>query len=294
MPQKLVKHGTRAGYEAERLTGNICDRCRAAKRVYDSQYTKANRAKGVKYRSDQVIDHLDKSGSNRQAKATTRQRPADGETVTPVSRPSGEPTHAYGTAETDPPTARTEPAGPSLADKVSDGLRKLVGNRAENDYVSEDEPPDYLHAVDPDPEPDEDWEGPADEEFIINKAGMVLIEDNLGTYLSVLGITLEMIDPYCGPILAENFDNIVNRWTKVIARYPKAAKLFMSKDGGTLFTWIGAIQATWPVLLAIYRHHLSKEIQTDKEGRVFRVNSPQNNNGHVDATMPPQFNYTVD
>jgi hypothetical protein len=178
-------------------------------------------------------------------------------------------------------------------------MRKLAGIRSDNDYISSDDPPDYLHESEPDPEPSGDWSEVGDEEFVINKAGMALIEDNLGTYLSVIGITMDMVDPYCGPILAEHLDSIVSRWTKVIARYPSAAKLFMSKDGGTIFTWIGAIQATWPVLLAIYDHHLAKNVKTqrDQYGNKFVIKTPKESpNGHVDSTMPPMpnFNYTVD
>jgi hypothetical protein len=152
--------------------------------------------------------------------------------------------------------------------------------------VNTDEMPDYLRTVDPDPEPQDPDSTPVnDNDFIITKDGMVLIEQNMGTYLSVIGMTLEMVDPYCGPILAENFDNIVGRWSKVIARYPAAAKFFMSEGGGMLMDWIGAIQATWPVLYAIYEHHLSRTVRTEK-GRVMRVT----NNGQapdIDPTMPP-------
>lgn len=300
MAQQLARHGSEAGYNSELKTGNICDRCRAAHRVWSRRKSTKGKAEGLgQFSSKDVIDHLDlrAHASNRpRVQAAPPRRDA---TRTAKAAPA-DPAHTDAMPQAGPETQPQSQAGPKLGERLSASLRNLVvpGN---NDYVNEDGSPDYLHPIDPDPEPSDDgggqWAGVGDEEFVINKAGMALIEDNLGTYLSVIGITMDMIDPYCGPILAENFDNIVGRWTKVIARYPRAASLFMSKDGGTLMTWIGALQATWPVLYAVYEHHLSKKIQTDREGRVYRVDMPQNANGHnVDATMPPMpgYNYTVD
>jgi hypothetical protein len=290
MAQRLVKHGSDSGYKAELETGNVCDRCRNAHRVYQRQFTKAGKAAGLKYRGSDVIDQLYRNPSPAQV-APSADKPRTAE-----NRPGTSPPVYTDQGPAEPEPSPDSPHGPSVADRLTEGLRKFAGKSSNDEYVSNAEPPDYIHESDPDPGPTGEWSD-APEEFVINKAGMELIENNLGTYLSVLGITLEMIDPYCGPILAENFDNIISKWSKVIARYPRAAKLFMSKDGGTLMVWIGAIQATWPILLAIYEHHLAKNIQTDKQGRVFKV-TKQSANGHgetVDATMPPMpdFEYTV-
>lgn len=283
MPTKTpIKHGTRAGYDAELVLGNVCDRCRKAKAVYQRQYTKAGKAKGLKYGSHNVIDHLYDTARQSTARGITshgRQAPdrQAAESPEPATDTAGQDTEA--------------PATRGIADRLSSALGSFT-LRAEKpeDYVSDSGMPDYLHTVDPDPEPADPNVSPVmDEQFIITRGDMVLIEENLGTYLSVIGMTLEMVDPYCGPILADNLDNIVQRWSKVIARYPAAAKLFMAKGGGVLMDWIGAIQATWPVLFAVYEHHLSKNVVTEK-GRVFRVQA--NPNGQtVDATMPPMPEY---
>jgi hypothetical protein len=113
---------------------------------------------------------------------------------------------------------------------------------------------------------------------------MKKIEENLGMYLSVVGMTVEMIDPYCGPVFAENVENIVKRWAIVIGHYPAAAKLFLENQSGVLFAWIGAIQATWPVLYAIYEHHLSRTVRTDRDGRIMRLR--RTDGAFVDATAP--------
>lgn len=294
MAQRLAKHGSEAGYNAHRDVGDMCERCRNAHRVYARQYRPTGKAKGLHYGTHEVIDHLysqsqstskgsQRSSSQRsQSPYAAESAAEDGYTVTAEERQG----------ESEPRSG--EPTGPTLADRLSEGMRKLRVSGS-NDYVESDDAPDYLHTIDPDPEPEGDWSEVKADEFVIGRKEMDLIEDNLGTYLSVIGITMEMVDPYCGPILAENLETMVNRWTKVIARYPRAAKLFMSQEGGLIMLWIGAIQATWPVLIAVYKHHLSHEIQTDK-GRIFRVG--RSANGHqetVDATMPPmpQYDYTV-
>jgi hypothetical protein len=123
---------------------------------------------------------------------------------------------------------------------------------------------------------------------------MAKIEENLGTYISVIGITMEMVDPYCGAALANNLPKMVERWTKVIAHYPKAANLFLDSKGGVIMQWIGAIQASWPFLWAIYEHHLARTIRVHN-GVVERKVGDNPFQG-FDATMPPmqdKFAYTV-
>jgi hypothetical protein len=162
-----------------------------------------------------------------------------------------------------------------------------------SDYVDSEKPPEYIHEIgDPDPEPshgDGEWQ-PAADDFVINAAMMQKIEDNLGTYLSVVGMTAEMIDPYCGGALAANFDNMVTKWSKVISHYPAAAKLFLDEKSGVLFAWIAAMQSTWPVLTAIYHHHFAKDVKQGSDG-IWYQRSPNGRAGNIDATMPPMDNY---
>lgn len=279
MATQLAKHGSEAGYRAEISHGEACPRCRNAHRQFDKQYTKIGKRQGLKYTRYEVIDHLYRPGK---ARVTTvpDQRVPETYRPQPASEPArtdGEPMPSAGQASDMPGPE------PTIGERLTAGLRNLA-SKHDQEYVETDEYPDYLTPIAPDAEPgDEEWSEIRDEEFVINAAGMKLIEENLGTYLSIVGMTAEMIDPYCGPILAENFDNIVNRWSKVIAHYPKAAKLFLDTKGGTIFAWIGALQATWPVLYAIYEHHLARTVKTQGT-TVFRRGA----NGQMpDATMPP-------
>jgi len=278
MAVKLARHGTERGYKSELRTGNACERCRTAHRVYNKQFTKGGRAKGLKYSTDDVLTD---NGPGPRPPAAGRSKGRSVATPLPAPDSHQEETGRDATGQSDPgqPAAATD-----RLRALGDRLASLAMPKDSTEYVGE-EPPDYLHPADADPEPsDSDWGSVPQEEFVINAAGMAKIEENLGTYLSIVGMTAEMIDPYCGSVLAVNFDNIVAKWSKVVAHYPAAAKLFLDSKGGVIFTWIAALQATWPVLYAMYEHHLARTV-TVKDGAFFRRRST--NVPFPDATMPP-------
>lgn len=293
MPSMLAPHGSERGYKAELATGQTCKRCQAAHRVYNSQFTKRGKASGLKYSRGQVIDNLASPPRPGVPQSTRKAPQGDAPRMPPASHrgDTADDTPGQGTQGREDGSAdRTHP---SLGDRLTDALGKLR-MPASDDYVNTDESPDYLHEIEPDPDPDDtDYSSVKADEFVINAAGMAKIEENLGTYLSVVGMTVEMIDPYCGPILYENFNNMVSKWAKVIAHYPAAANLFLDGKSGVIFTWIAALQATWPILKAVYDHHLSKTVVT-RNGQAFRAQS----NGQApqfDATTPPMqdFNYSA-
>jgi hypothetical protein len=157
----------------------------------------------------------------------------------------------------------------------------------ENPYTEVINDVESLHEIDDtDPEPmGDEWSTVADAEFVLNAAGMAKIQENLGTYLSIVGMTVDMIDPYCGPIIAQQIPVMVERWSKVIAHYPAAAKLFLDSKGGIIMTWISALQSTWPILMALYHHHLAKDIKVEN-GILYRKNA-DGQESVPDATMPP-------
>jgi hypothetical protein len=282
----LIRHGTDRGYRTEVERGETCNRCRNAHRVYQRQFRAKGKAQGLKYGSDQVIDHL-YTGRN------TNVNRSRGSAASPLF--ADLPSEPRQDAPGEPNESEHEP---SLGDRLSAHIRALRTSDSDGpEYVEETGMPEYLHSIDDVDSPGPDWEPAAEDEhqFIINAAGLKKIEDNLGTYLSIIGITMEMIDPYCGPVLAENFNNIVSHWSKVIARYPKAAELFMDGKGGVIFTWIGAIQATWPFLYAIYQHHLARTV-TMQNGHVFNRRTNQVMTPDFDATTPPmqpEYNYSA-
>lgn len=286
MAQQLARHGSEAGYKAEVSTGNICERCRTAHRVYARQFRATGKAQGLKYGAHDVIDHLYQSNSKPKA---TVGRPIQSPAT---SRPAESTAESQDYGSPEPGQADT---GPSLSDRIK-GLILPDG-----EFVPDQDIPDYLHPIDPDPDPpsDDGWSPVEDEEFVINAAGMRKIEDTLGTYLSVLGMTVEMIDPYCGPIIANNMQNVVVRWSKVIAHYPKAANIFLNETGGVLMLWMGAIQSTWPILYALYEHHLAKTVKVENGVFMRRTGTDESgmsSNGFDNLTPPMQesFRYTAE
>lgn len=291
MPNYSVKHGSEAGYREELKTGEPCERCRNGHREFAKQYSKSYKTQGIRYQKHQVVDHL---YQGRRGAGPAQVRSGQARSYPEPPRPP--------VGFTEPPSPDPEQEGPEQEPTPGLGARMgaLLGGLnlgGDSPYVG-DEPPDYLHASDPDPEPSGDWEEVQEgEEFVINAAGMRKIEDSLGTYLSVIGMTIEMIDPYCGAIAAQNMDNMVTRWSKVISHYPKAANLFLETKGGTLMAWMGALQATWPLLYAGYEHHLAKTVKVE-DGVLFRRDSTAgpSGKGGFDATMPPMpddYNYTA-
>jgi hypothetical protein len=282
----LIKHGTERGYKAEMTLGNACDRCRAAHRVFQRQYSKASKAQGIKYKSDMVIDHLDQNrstvGQNRPTPTVDRNVTADDRQDSSVAPP--------------PDPSAQDRSEPSLGDRLASRIRDLtIGNGTESpEYVTENDT-GYVHEIDDVDQPGPEWEPVDDVDFVINAKALAAIQENLGTYLSIVGMTAEMIDPYCGGAIAANFDNMVQKWSKVIAHYPKAAQLFLDGTGGIIFTWIGALQATWPFLYAVYQHHLARTITIGPDGRVYRRGEQPNpsNNGQVPDPLQPQFQYSA-
>jgi len=291
--QRLVRHGTEAGYNAERQIGNICNRCAAAHRVWSRRKGKKGKSEGLgQYTSYDVIDHLDL-----RAKRPPRTASAPPPAASAIPSPRAESDGMAALPDATDPHASPETASatpePSLGDRLASKIRELsIGGPQEAEYVEEYDD-GYVHEIDDVDQPGPEWEPVDDEIFVINAKALATIEENLGTYLSIIGMTAEMIDPICGGALAGNMDKMVEKWSKVIAHYPKAAALFMDSTGGIIFAWIGALQATWPFLYAIYQHHLAKTIMVGPDGQIYRKGQMPNPNGQVIDPLQPQFQYSA-
>jgi hypothetical protein len=291
MVKSAPRHGSNSGYKAEIAAGNkSCERCRKAHNLYAVQFTRKGKALGVKYSSTEVIDHLwtpELSGGRARVPGTGKFGTSTSRSDTPTAPATG----AQGGVEITAPTETGPNWTARLRGLVAPGTYPDDATQTQsNDYVEDTDIPDWLHPVDPDPEPSGEWSNVSDPvdagDFVITADAMEKIESNLGTYLSVVGMTVEMIDPYCGPILAKNFDTVVKKWAVLISKYPSAAQLFLDEKGGVLFAWIAAIQATWPVIYAIYEHHLSRTVKVDN-GVVYRVQKSPDGAKRFDPTMPP-------
>lgn len=292
----MIRHGSEAGYRAELESDSVCERCRKGHQMYDRLSRTARRTGSQRPDRYTPLDSQWTPSRNAPQKKTAQNRRS--------SEPPAQPRPSVGTVPGEDPQfspveTSTGPEEPSLGDRLAERIRSFTINGSTEyaevspEYVPE-ESTGYVHTIDDVDDPGPGWEPAPDSEYIITAQGLKTIEQNLGTYLSVVGITVEMIDPYCGPILAQNFDNIVNRWSKVIAHYPKAAELFLDGKGGIVFTWIGALQATWPVLYAIYQHHLAKTVMVTPDGRIYQKGQMPNPNGSGDFDpLRPDFQYSA-
>lgn len=159
------------------------------------------------------------------------------------------------------------------------------GNTWPNQDMPTFDPPESLvnAQVSDDPEPQESGQDVYNQpEFIITPGMRNDIAGKLGLFAAIIGMPFEAIDPYCGGIFAANVDKMIDAYLPLILRSPGAVKFFISKTGGWL-DWIKALEATWPVVVAVYSHHLARTVQRDTRPR-------------PDATMPPggdDFNYTA-
>ena len=149
------------------------------------------------------------------------------------------------------------------------------------------DPPESLRnaQVTSDPEPAEAQHDMYNEpQFIVTPTMKNDIAGKLGLFAAIIGMPFEAIDPYCGGIFAANVDKMIDAYLPLIIRSPGAVKFFMSKTGGWL-DWIKALEATWPVVVAIYSHHLAKTVGASGNAKM------------PDATLPPQpadnFAYTA-
>jgi hypothetical protein len=235
MPRKPINHGTRAGYKAGCSDPKTCPGGPTGVKCSEAN-TQYNR------------DWRALRGSQ------ARNRP----TVTVSNpRPSGLRARIVTGS-----SARSEPQD----------TEQTYPQPAEPTY----DPPESLRQAETDPDP----EPVAAEHDVYNEPPFIItpkikadVEGKLGLFAAIVGMPWEAIDPYCGQVFAQNVDNMIGAYVPLILRSPGAVKFLTSTSGGWL-DWIRALQATWPVIQAIYAHHLARTVARDKRPM-------------PDATMPP-------
>jgi hypothetical protein len=172
---------------------------------------------------------------------------------------------------------------------------------AEQEAMPKQDPPEFLLTaageVPDDREPGQGADNntpEVDPEFPIKltKAVKDDVKGKLALFGTLVALPLDMADPYCGRALSENLDNMIDKAMPLIGRSPAAVKFLTSTSGG-LLDWVGFLQACWPVLQAIYAHHLGRTVVKDpKTGAFIRKSA---NGSAVNATMPLRdFDYTAE
>jgi hypothetical protein len=82
------------------------------------------------------------------------------------------------------------------------------------------------------------------------------VEGKLALLFGIMGQTWSLADPLCGTALAEAGPDMAKKYMPLICQSPDIVK-WMTK-GGNFLLWIDAIMATWPVIQAIFAHHIAK------------------------------------
>lgn len=179
------------------------------------------------------------------------------------------------------------------------GLRITVGNRRPEeqtrnsmpvpDVAYVDPPQDLLDAqVAADPSPadmgDQQYAYDDGSQFVITPGIKADAKGKLALFGVLLATPLDMVDPYCGGVLSANLDNMIDKAMPLISRSPAAIQFLTGTSGG-IMEWLAFLQACWPVIAAIYAHHLARSIVRDiNSGKYVRVNKE---GIPVDSTMPP-------
>jgi hypothetical protein len=152
------------------------------------------------------------------------------------------------------------------------------------------EPPqdliDAAASVNPDPDPVE----PGQElngnkpKFIITTEVKNTVRGRLNLAGELLSAPLEAIDPYCGPVFANNVGNMINAYLPIICRSPGAVRYILMLDGGFL-DWINALRASWPVIQAVYAHHLGRTVVKDADTEEYVRRAKTGDVNHVSDTL---------
>lgn len=98
---------------------------------------------------------------------------------------------------------------------------------------------------------------------------------------------LQTADPYCGSILAENFEPIVDATLPLILRSERVVKYFTEDDHASDWVlWFRLAAALAPAGRAFVQHHVlrSVEVVRDEHGRPFV--QPRTQEGHGDGLTP--------
>jgi hypothetical protein len=131
-------------------------------------------------------------------------------------------------------------------------------------------------STEPDPDPvdgqdDRYNKPPEDRIFTVSKVIREDIEGKIGFFWGMSASAIQMFDPYCGSVMVQRTEIIAAKMTPIICKSPDLVNWFSSKGGGYM-EWLDLAIAFWPVMEAIYAHHLAKSVD---------------NRPVVDATTPP-------
>lgn len=107
---------------------------------------------------------------------------------------------------------------------------------------------------------------------------------------------LQQIDPYCGTILAQSYEGIIDATLPLICRSKKIVKYFSAEDQTDWLLWGKLALALKPFAQAVIQHHVLKTVQLveDAEGQIYPVKVSRGQTEHGDGLTPqpqPEYSY---
>lgn len=98
------------------------------------------------------------------------------------------------------------------------------------------------------------------------------VEDKLGAMLEFFALGWEQRDPYCAGKLDEQAEEITKRAVAIICKRPAMLRWFTESSDWS--DWLMLATALQPVTIAIWQHHVSKEVGEAAEEELERYGAP--------------------
>ena len=118
------------------------------------------------------------------------------------------------------------------------------------------------------------------------------VKDDIAGLAGLVGTpilaVLKSVDPYCGTVLAENFEPVIDATLPLMCRSEKIIAYFTG-DKADWLLWGKLAMALAPVGRAIAEHHIFKtvEVVKDRETGVVTILRGGRDQGHGDHLQPP-------
>ena len=119
------------------------------------------------------------------------------------------------------------------------------------------------------------------------------VRDDIAGFAGLVGAPvlamLQQADPYCGTILAQNFEPIVDACLPLLCRSEKIVRYFTGDQSDWLL-WGKLAMALAPVAKAVIAHHVTRTVEVVRDASTGQVHVMPRRPGpeHGDHLTPPQ------
>jgi len=164
---------------------------------------------------------------------------------------------------------------------------------------ADDAAADSGHQADPEPswlgDDDEGGKPPGDGKLKFDDVPKQ-VKDDIAGFAGLIGTPLlamlQQADPYCGTILAQSFENVIDATLPLICRSSRIVKYF-SQDDTDWLLWGKLAMALKPFAQAVIQHHILRTVDVgrDEHGQVYVIKRSQDEHLHGDHLTPPGPDY---